>query len=88
MADPASAAGTVVGIISLGIQVSSGVVEYYNQWKHFDADVKAMYSSIEQLDHGFRIIKERLEGQDFSSFSSVHEVEASINSCEAGILEC
>ncbi len=87
MADPASVAGTAVGIISLGIQVSQGLVEYYSQWKHFGADVHVMYASIEQLIRGFRLVREKLEGENFAIFPSASEVEASIQLCEAGIME-
>ena len=87
MGDPASIAGTAVGVVSLGLQVSQGLIEYYGQWKDFDADVTAMYASVEQLERGFRLVRENLSAERIAMLSSVREVEGSIQLCEAGIVE-
>lgn len=87
MADPVSVTGTAAGIVSLGLQVSQGLIEYYSQWKDFDADVNAMYASVEQLERGFRLVREKLGATRFAMLSSVSEVEISIQLCEAGVLE-
>ena len=86
MADPVSAVGTAAGIVSLGLQVLQGLVEYYSQWRDFDPDVNAMYASIEQLDRGFRLIREKLGAKNIMRLSSAHEVEASLQLCENGVL--
>jgi hypothetical protein len=39
MSDPFSAAASAVGIISLGLQVCSGIVTFYSQWKDYDDDI-------------------------------------------------
>ena len=87
MADPLSVVGTAAGIVSLGLQVSQGLIEYYNQWKHFDADVNAMYASVEQLDRGFQLVGAKLKTNDFAMLSAAHDAEVSIRLCEGGILE-
>ena len=85
--DPLSLTGTAVGIASLGLRVCQGITQYYNQWKDFDRDVAAIYTSIDQLSGIFQTIHERLNSGSLNKFSTVSEVDTSIKLCETGILE-
>jgi hypothetical protein len=49
MADPISAAGTAVGIISLGLQVSQGLIKYYTHFKAHDKEIADTVSRSEAL---------------------------------------
>ena len=87
MVDPVSIAGTAVGVVSLGLQVSQGLIEYYTQWRDFDADVATLYASVVQLDRLFRFIKEKFSVVDVEILSSVYEAEKSIQLCEVSVLD-
>ena len=39
MTDPLSVAGSVVGVISLGIQVTTSLVNFYNSYKGQESDI-------------------------------------------------
>jgi len=51
MSDPFSVASSAVGIISLGLQVTQGVVTYYSQFKAFDGDIAEISCKADGL-HG------------------------------------
>lgn len=87
MTDPLSLTGTAIGIVSLGLQVCQGIAQYYSQWKDFDRDVAAMYTSIDQMSRIFQIIQEKLSTESFSNLPSVLEVDTNITLCESGVLE-
>lgn len=86
MADPFSAAGTAVGIISLGIQVCQSLSSYYDKWKSFDDDIA---HTQDKLD-GLRKTLENLEKHIVPRFRSsnareVEDVNQKIVSCCNGI---
>jgi hypothetical protein len=49
MSDPLSVASSVIGIVSLGLTVTSGLLQYYSAWKDFDDDVKKTFALIQTL---------------------------------------
>ena len=49
MADPLSVAGSVVGIISLGIQVTTSLVSFYNTYKGREADIVHITEKLDGL---------------------------------------
>ena len=86
MGDPFSAAGTAVGIISLGIQVCQGLVSYYDKWKSFDDDI----AQIQDRLNGLKQTLENLERNIVPKFRSsnareVEDVDKKILSCCSGI---
>ena len=84
MADPFSITGSAVGVISLGLTVFSGLLQYYGDWKDSEKDIAATYTSIEGLTKAFMLIKDTLEGQSFRR-DMVDGVTESLNSCSAGV---
>lgn len=84
MADPFSITGSAVGIISLGLTVFSGLLQYYSDWKDSEKDIAATYTSIERLTKTFMLIKDTLEGRSFRR-DIVDRVSESLNSCSAGV---
>jgi hypothetical protein len=55
----AEAAGTVVGVISLGIAVCDGITTYYHAWEARDDDVASALNSIAQLEKIFKLLRSR-----------------------------
>ena len=49
MADPFSITGTTVGIISLGIQVCRGLVQYYSRFRTYHEDIDVVIQRLEGI---------------------------------------
>jgi hypothetical protein len=54
------AAGTAVGIASLGIQVCQGLLSYYDTWKSYDPDISSIYDAITDLSKTLILLKTTL----------------------------
>jgi hypothetical protein len=87
MADPLSLTGTAVGILSLGIQVSSGIMNYYSEWKDQDSDIQTTYQMIEQLSSTLSLLSSKLQSESLSQCDTAGHVLSSIELCEGGILK-
>jgi ankyrin repeat domain-containing protein 50 len=87
MPDPFSAAGTVVGIVSLGLQVCHGVIQYYDAWRSQDADVRNTCDLIASLEAIFSSLRAELETKPLGNGSLTPQVKESISRCEHGITE-
>jgi hypothetical protein len=55
MAEAVGVAGSIVGFVSLGIQVSQGLLMYYKSWANQDSTIAELCDSLENL---LRTIKE------------------------------
>lgn len=49
MGDPLSVAGSVVGLISLGIQVSQSLISFYTAYKDQNSDISKTIRRLENL---------------------------------------
>lgn len=78
-------AGSAVGVISLGIQVCQGLLQYYGGWKGGREDVASMYSSVENLAETLRALQQTVQGKSLSV--NAKNVQSSIAACETGIQE-
>jgi hypothetical protein len=56
MAESLGVAGSVVGIISLSIQISQGLLKFYRSWKDQDSVVSDICVSLESLSETLTII--------------------------------
>ena len=83
--DPLSITSGSVGIISLGLTVCHGLLEYYNSWKDAKGDVASMYLAIQGLTKTLMLVKGAIECKEFDR-NIVSQVEETINSVEAGVL--
>lgn len=72
------------GLISLGLTVCQGLLDYYHSWKDAEDRVTQMYASIEALSETFRLLESAIEPEVFSR-RSVQRVEESIRSAERGL---
>lgn len=58
MSDPLSVAGTAVGIISLGLQVSGKIVSYCQKWQGFNEDIQNIGQKADGLRMPLRALGE------------------------------
>ena len=84
MSDPLSIAAGAAGLVSLGITVCSGLLDYYGSWKDQHADVSMMCQSLESLSRTFKLLYEKVR-HPLLDRKSVDRVTESIISCAAGV---
>ena len=60
MGDPLSISASVAGLISLGLSVSSGLIDYYGAYKDSQDDIATMHSSVEALSNIFKLLNEKV----------------------------
>jgi ankyrin repeat domain-containing protein 50 len=89
MGDPLSIAGSVAGLLSLGIQVTQSLVTYYTAYRNQDSDVARTTSRLEALLETFQSLRETLCGRRFVTDEQalIAKVESSIKNCNDLILE-
>ena len=73
------------GIVSLGIEVCKGLIDYYSSVKDQKTDIATTVSSISSLAASLDLLKDGIEGKKFDG-KIVENVQKSIDSCEDGIL--
>ena len=76
--------GTAVGVVSLGIQVCNGLVQYYSAYKDYDENVKTTVSQIEDLSNILTVLQSTLHAR-VPDPVQLKIVEDSIASCSNGI---
>ncbi|GAB7364764.1 hypothetical protein MBLNU230_g5562t1 [Neophaeotheca triangularis] len=79
------AAGTAVGIASLGIQVCQGLLSYYEAWKGYDSDISSTYNAITDLSKTLTLLKATLE-QNMSD-ERAGRISTCVRDCEDALLE-
>lgn len=57
MSDPISVTGTVVGIVSLGLSLCQGLVDYLGALKCRREEIESAYQQINGLQNSFSVIK-------------------------------
>ena len=72
------------GLISLGLTVCQGLLDYYHSWKDSEDQISQTYASIEALTKTFRLLETAIERKGFSR-DNVQRVEESIRSAERGL---
>ncbi len=89
MADPLSIAGSVAGLISLGIQVTQSLVELYNSYKHQDSEIAGMVERLESLLSVLQTLDQTLSNRKFQvdEQSLIGNIETSIRKCDELIQE-
>lgn len=89
MADPISIAGSVVGVISLGIQVTQSLVDFYNSYRHQESELGGIIERLEGLAETFQSLEKALSSRTFRADerSLFKGIETSITSCTELIQE-
>ena len=89
MTDPLSVAASVAGLISLGIQVTQSLVDFYNAYENRDSELVHTIERLDSLLDIFQCLRKILSDRHFQAEerSLVESIETSINSCEEFIQE-
>lgn len=74
----------VAGLISLGITVCQGLLDYYDSWKDAESHVERMYTSIQALTKTLRLLESAVQHKAFDP-DVVIRVEDCIKSVEKGL---
>jgi hypothetical protein len=79
-------AGSAVGIISLGIQVCQGLIQYYGSWKDAPKDVAQMCESMRNLEETLKVLKVTIKDKGVATQAETG-VQNSIDACTVSINE-
>lgn len=79
-------AGSSIGIISLGIHVCQGLVQYYGSWRDSRKDIATMCKSVDNLTDTLKALKENVDGKSLAG-DVIKNVQSSIVACTSGIQE-
>ena len=89
MADPLSIAAGVAGLITLGVQVTQSLVEFYTSYKHQDSEIAGMTERLENLLSVLQNLDKTLSDRKFHADerSLIGNIENSIKNCDELIQE-
>ena len=89
MSDPLSIAGSVAGLISLGIQVTKSLVDFYTSYKHQDSELAGTIEKLDGLLGILESLQETLSNRKFQADekSLIKNIETSIENCDELIHE-
>jgi hypothetical protein len=89
MADPLSVAGSLVGIISLGIRVTQFLVDFYEACKGQKSDVANIATKLTRLLNVLKSLHRQLTDRNFrvEKQDLLKHIEGSIEACEDNIRE-
>lgn len=82
MAEALGVAGSVVGIVSLGIQITQGLLKYYGSWKDQDSDVADMCTSLDSLSGSLMALRKAIQPPASFDKNVGDSVENNINAME------
>lgn len=89
MSDPLSIAAGVAGLISLGIQVTQSLFDFYTLYKHQDSEIAGMAERLERLLIILQSLEKVLSNRKFQvdEQSLIDSIETSIKNCDELIQE-
>jgi len=89
MTDPLSVAGSAAGLISLGVQVTESLVDFYNAYKDLDSDLVVMTRKLECLLKIFYSLEKAIADRNFQEDERdlIRNIETSIRACDELIQE-
>ena len=89
MSDPLSIAAGAAGLISLGIQVTQSLVDFYNAYRNRDSDLIHTTARLESLLSIFQSLEQTLSDRKFQADERglINNIEASIQNCDELIQE-
>ena len=82
MADPLSAAGTAVGVVSLGLQVFQGLIKYYSHFKAHDEDIAYLVLKSESLQNILQSLNSLLKRAEVGPANISTQVRNAVGICE------
>ena len=89
MSDPLSVAASVVGLISLGIQVTQSLIDFYLVYKRQKSEIVSTTEKLEGLISIFKSLERSLSSRKFQAEegSLIDRIETSIKNCNEVIQE-
>ncbi|KAK3173425.1 hypothetical protein OEA41_006754 [Lepraria neglecta] len=89
MTDPFSVAAGVAGLVSLGIEVTQSLVDFYNAYKKRDSDLVGMIERLESLLDIFQCLEKTLLDRNFQADEQglIKRIETLIKNCDELIQE-
>lgn len=81
------ATGTVVGVVSLGIILCDGIIQYCRDWKHQDDDVQALRDLTNGLKDILQEVERRLQRLPNLDPARVSSINNSLQACSDQILK-
>lgn len=89
MSDPLSIAGSVAGLISLGITVTQTLVDFYTAYKHQDSELIGTIKSLDSLLTILLSLKQALLNRKFAvdARDLIKKIQTSIENCDELIYE-
>lgn len=85
MADPLSVVGSAVGIVSLGLTLCSGLVEYYSAFKHQNAEVDSLLEKLSLLAQTLQAAQPCLQGLRSAHPNTTAQVTLCMDQCSRSI---
>ena len=80
-----AAASSAAGLISLGLEVCSGLVRYCSAWTSYDKDHQAALRRLKGLCHVLKVLDQVLGSSDLVGRPSFQIVHDNILGCASGI---
>jgi hypothetical protein len=89
MSDPLSVASSVAGLLSLGIQVTNSLVDFYAAYKDQDSDLGSTTQELESLLDVLQHLSKVLTSREFEADERglIEKIENAIRDCEEAIKE-
>lgn len=89
MADPLSIAGSVAGLLSLGIQVTQSLLDFYTVYKNQDSERVGITDKLDSLLVIFESLEKALSNREFQvdERKLIKNIETSIKNCDKLIRE-
>ncbi|KAK5679281.1 hypothetical protein LTS10_008096 [Elasticomyces elasticus] len=81
----AEIAGSAVGVVSLGIQVCQGLLQYYGDWKGYHKDIEASHKAVQGLTETFVLLAQVLSGNVAVNDDQRRNVENCVAGCEDSV---
>jgi hypothetical protein len=85
MSEPFSVASSAVGIVSLGLQVTQGLVAYYSHFKAFDRDIAEISRKADGLSRILQVLKGPLRKFEIDDAPVPAQVRTAISASEEGL---
>ena len=89
MGDPLSVAASVASLISIGVQVTQSLVNFYKSYKYMNSELTGITERLEDLREIFQNLEKTLSDRKFLTEERglVGRIETSINNCHELIQE-
>lgn len=85
MTDPFSVAGSAVGVVSLGLTVCQGLIDYYEAYRSQDEEAEGIVQRLEGLSNTLEILQDRTGKLGSAHTATTQNVEKRIIACASGI---